>query len=227
MHCAWQMYWHGNDAVSDLMANRRIECKYTFIFSTESSSWWIEENILGCSKIPCQIKGVPVIENSLTLYTKTASDAKWLLNECCYSAKRKKRKKGDPFTFNVPYAWDYPIIKTNENPVYVEEVNGVDKHTQKWDIIRSTNRNSSIFPFNWWWVGQITTPPIIGFTRLFFSIPTPAIKRCVLMIHNRWFSCCEVVSFWVFSEDYVISTLKISFLSGERISFDFHADVLI
>lgn len=46
-------------------------------------------------------------------------------------SKKKKRKKGDPFTFNVPNAWDYPIIKTNENPVYVEEVNGVDKHTQK------------------------------------------------------------------------------------------------
>lgn len=172
MHCAWEMYWHGNDAVSDLMANRRIECKYTFIFSTESSSWWIEENILGCSKIPCQIKGVPVIENSLTLYTKTASDAKWLLNECCYSAKRKKRKKGDPFTFNVPNAWDYPIIKTNENPVCVEEVNGVDKHTQKWDIIRSTNRNSSIFPFNWWWVGQITTPQSLGL-RVFSSRSPP------------------------------------------------------
>lgn len=35
MHCAWQMYWHSNDAVSDLMANRRIECKYTFMFSTD------------------------------------------------------------------------------------------------------------------------------------------------------------------------------------------------
>lgn len=66
------MYWHSNDAVSDLMANRRIECKYTFIFSTDIAL--PEENILGCSKIPCQIKGVPVVENSLTLYT--ASDAK-------------------------------------------------------------------------------------------------------------------------------------------------------
>lgn len=86
--------------------------------------------------------------------------------------KEKKRKKGDPFTFNVPNAWDYPIIKTNENPVYVEEVNGVDKHTQKWDIIRSTNRNSSIFPFNWWWVGQITTPQSLGL-RVFSSRSPP------------------------------------------------------